>query len=234
MGTQPVGGIRPPIHLLASESDLVASLALRAEHRQPVVAAMLLEEIERAELHDADTMPAGHVMLNSHVAFVDEKTQQMREVRLVMPAEANIAEGRVSILTPMGAAIYSWIKTGTLHAEGSSITEGIGQGRVTANLEGAPIDDAFQIPDEEALPIIFDLLEHEGLCMGGSTGINIAGAIRMAKQIGPGHTIVTILCDYGTRYQSKLFNPEFLRSKNLPVPHWLVDKREAIKVPYES
>jgi len=99
-------GPRPPIHLLASESDLVAGLALRTEDRQPVVAAMLLEEIERAELHDAETMPAGHVMLNSHVAFVDEKTQQMREVRLVMPVEANIAEGRVSILTPMGAALY--------------------------------------------------------------------------------------------------------------------------------
>jgi cysteine synthase A len=141
---------------------------------------------------------------------------------------------QIAAADPMGAAIYSWIKTGQLHAEGSSITEGIGQGRVTANLEGAPIDDAFQIPDEEALPIIFDLLEHEGLCMGGSTGINIAGAIRMAKQMGPGHTIVTVLCDYGTRYQSKLFNPEFLRSKNLPVPHWLVDKREAIRVPYES
>jgi cysteine synthase A len=94
---------------------------------------------------------------------------------------------------------------------------------VTANLEGAPIDDAFQIPDEEALPIIFDLLEHEGLCMGGSTGINIAGAIRMAKKMGPGHTIVTVLCDYGTSFQSKLFKPVFLRSKNLPVPHWLVD-----------
>jgi cysteine synthase A len=141
---------------------------------------------------------------------------------------------RIAAADPMGAAIYSWIKTGELHAEGSSITEGIGQGRVTANLEGAPIDDAFQIPDEEALPVIFDLLEHEGLCMGGSTGINIAGAIRMAKQMGPGHTIVTVLCDYGTRYQSKLFNPEFLRSKNLPVPRWLVDKREAIRVPYES
>jgi cysteine synthase A len=138
----------------------------------------------------------------------------------------------IAAADPMGAAIYSWIKTGTLHAEGSSITEGIGQGRVTANLEGAPIDDAYQITDEEALPIIFDLLEHEGLCMGGSTGINIAGAIRMAKKMGPGHTIVTVLCDYGTRYQSKLFNPEFLKSKSLPVPHWLVDRRAALDVPY--
>ncbi|MGN6514961.1 MAG: cysteine synthase A [Rhizomicrobium sp.] len=139
---------------------------------------------------------------------------------------------RIAAADPMGAAIYSWIKTGELKSTGSSITEGIGQGRVTANLAGAPIDDAFQIPDEEALPVIFDLLEHEGLCMGGSTGVNIAGAIRMAKQMGPGHTVVTILADYGTRYQSKLFNPEFLRSKNLPVPEWLVSKRAAIEVPY--
>jgi len=138
---------------------------------------------------------------------------------------------RIAAADPMGAAIYSWIKTQTLDAHGSSITEGIGQNRVTANLEGAPIDDAYEISDAEALPLIFDLLEHEGLCMGGSTGINIAGAIRMAKQMGRGHTIVTVLCDYGTRYQSKLFNPEFLRSKDLPVPKWLVDKKPPIKVP---
>ena len=139
---------------------------------------------------------------------------------------------RTAAADPMGAAIYSWIKTGVLKSEGSSITEGIGQGRVTANLEGAPIDDAFQIPDEEALPIIFDLLEFEGLCMGGSTGINVAGAIRLARDLGPGHTIVTILADYGTRYQSKLFNPAFLRSKNLPSPRWLAEPSEPIKVPY--
>jgi len=140
---------------------------------------------------------------------------------------------RVAVADPMGAAIYSWIKTGRLETEGSSITEGIGQGRVTANLEGAPIDDAFQIPDEEALPIIFDLLQHEGLCLGGSSGINVAGAIRLAKQMGPGHTIVTVLADYGTRYQSKLFNPEFLRSKNLPLPPWLANESPAIEVPFE-
>jgi cysteine synthase A len=139
---------------------------------------------------------------------------------------------RIAAADPLGASIYSWIKTGELKAEGTSITEGIGQGRVTANLEGAPFDDAYQIPDEEALPIIFDLLEHEGLCMGGSTGINVAGAIRLAKDLGRGHTIVTILADYGTRYQSKLFNPEFLRSKGLPVPGWLVEKRAAVHVPY--
>jgi cysteine synthase len=139
---------------------------------------------------------------------------------------------RIAAADPMGAAVYSWVKNGTLAFEGSSITEGIGQNRVTANLEGAPIDDAYQISDEEMLPIVFDLLEHEGLCMGGSTGINVAGAIRLAKDLGPGHTVVTILADYGTRYQSKLFNPEFLRSKKLPVPHWLVDKRPALDLPF--
>jgi cysteine synthase A len=139
---------------------------------------------------------------------------------------------RIAVSDPLGAAIYSWIKTGRLESHGNSITEGIGQGRVTANLEGAPIDDAYEIPDEEALPVVFDLLAHEGLCMGGSTGINVAGAIRMAKDMGPGHTIVTVLCDYGNRYQSKLFNPEFLRGKNLPVPPWLAGQPRPISVPY--
>lgn len=127
----------------------------------------------------------------------------------------------VALADPMGAALYSYYTTGELKASGSSITEGIGQGRITKNLEGAPVDVAFQIPDEEALPLVFDLLEHEGLCLGGSSGVNVAGAIRLARHLGPGHTIVTILCDYGTRYQSKLFDPAFLRSKNLPVPAWL-------------
>ncbi|HVR67788.1 MAG TPA: cysteine synthase A [Verrucomicrobiae bacterium] len=128
---------------------------------------------------------------------------------------------RIGLADPMGAALYSYFKTGELKAEGSSITEGIGQGRVTKNVEGTPVDFPYQITDEEWLPLIFDLLKHEGLCLGGSSGINIAGAIRLAKELGPGHTIVTILCDYGTRYQSKMFNPVFLRSKNLPVPDWL-------------
>jgi len=128
---------------------------------------------------------------------------------------------RIAAADPLGAAMYSYIKTGELKSEGSSITEGIGQGRITGNIEGAPFDDAYQIPDTEALPIIFDLLRHEGLCLGGSSGINVAGAIRMAKEMGPGHTIVTVLCDYGTRYMSKLFNPAFLREKGLPTPNWL-------------
>jgi cysteine synthase A len=127
----------------------------------------------------------------------------------------------VAAADPAGAAMYSWFKHGELKSQGSSITEGIGQGRVTKNLEGAPVDDAYCIPDREALPIIFDLLKHEGLCVGGSSGINVAGAIRLARHLGPGHTVVTILADSGTRYQSKLFNPAFLKQKGLPCPDWL-------------
>ena len=138
---------------------------------------------------------------------------------------------RIALPDPMGAALYSYYTTGKLKSEGSSITEGIGQGRITKNLEDAPIDIAYQIPDEEAVPYIFDLLEHEGLCLGGSSGVNIAGAVRLAKELGPGHTIITILADYGTRYQSKLFNPEFLREKKLPVPSWL-ERPSRIAVPY--
>ncbi|MGA0562382.1 cysteine synthase A [Ancylobacter sp. VNQ12] len=128
---------------------------------------------------------------------------------------------RIGLADPFGAALYSYYTTGELKSEGSSITEGIGQGRITANLVDAPIDVAYQIPDAEAVQIVFDLLEFEGLCLGGSSGINVAGAIRLARELGPGHTVVTVLCDYGTRYQSKLFNPEFLREKGLPVPGWL-------------
>ena len=128
---------------------------------------------------------------------------------------------KVALADPEGAALHSFYTTGELKSEGSSIPEGIGQGRITANLEGLTPDMSFRIPDAEALPVVFDLLADEGLCLGGSSGINVAGAVRMAQEMGPGHTIVTILCDYGTRYQSKLFNPDFLKSKGLPVPHWL-------------
>ena len=127
----------------------------------------------------------------------------------------------ISLADPLGAALHSFYTTGELLSSGGSITEGIGQGRITANLEDAPVDQSFQIPDEEALPICFDLLKEEGLCLGGSSGINVAGAIRLAQELGPGKTIVTILCDSGIRYQSKLFNPQFLRKKGLPVPEWL-------------
>lgn len=128
---------------------------------------------------------------------------------------------KIGLADPMGAALFSYFSNGELKGEGGSITEGIGQGRITGNLEGMEVDMPFQIPDEEALPYVFDVLKSEGLCLGGSSAINIAGAVRMAKEIGPGHTIVTILADYGTRYQSKLFNPAFLKEKGLPFPDWL-------------
>src|SRR5438067_5839425 len=138
----------------------------------------------------------------------------------------------IGVADPKGAAMYNLFAHGQAKAsEGGSITEGIGLGRVTSIIEGIKVDKAYLIPDEEAVPIIFDLLRQEGLCMGGSTGINVAGAIRLARALGPGHTIVTILADYGSRYQSKLFNPEFLRSKGLPVPEWL-ERRGDVKVPY--
>ena len=127
----------------------------------------------------------------------------------------------IALADPPGAALFSYYTTGELRSEGSSITEGIGQGRITANLQGFTPDASFQIPDDEAILQVFDLLEHEGLCLGPSSGVNVAGAVRLARQLGPGHMIVTVLCDYGTRYQSKLFNPGFLRSKGLPVPSWL-------------
>ncbi|MEA3534891.1 cysteine synthase A [Rhizobium sp. CC-YZS058] len=153
---------------------------------------------------------------------------------------AGVAEGlrrvkpdvKIGLADPEGAALYSYYTTGEFASPGSSITEGIGQGRITANLEGFTPDYAYRIADSEAIPLVFDLIEQEGLCLGGSSGVNIAGAIRLAKDLGPGHTIVTILCDYGNRYQSKLFNPDFLRSKSLPVPSWLT-RASTITVPYE-
>jgi cysteine synthase A len=139
----------------------------------------------------------------------------------------------IGLADPRGAAMYDLFSRGEAKAsDGGSITEGIGLGRVTDIIADIRVDRPYIIPDEEAVPLIFDILEHEGLCLGGSSGINVAGAIRLAKDMGPGHTIVTVLCDYGNRYQSKLFNPEFLRSKNLPVPEWLVRKPAGIKIPF--
>jgi cysteine synthase len=134
---------------------------------------------------------------------------------------------KIALADPPGAALYSFYTEGVLKSEGSSITEGIGQGRITANLEGAPVDLAYLIPDAEAVEIVFDLAENEGLLLGGSSGVNIAGAIRLARELGPGHTVVTILCDSGARYASKLYNPDFMRSKGLPVPAWIERKATA-------
>ncbi|GGD99799.1 cysteine synthase A [Gemmobacter megaterium] len=141
---------------------------------------------------------------------------------------------KIGLADPEGAALHSFYTDGVLKAEGGSITEGIGQGRITANLKGFTPDMSFRIPDAEALPVVFDLLAQEGLCLGGSSGINVAGAIRMARAMGPGHTIVTVLCDYGTRYQSKLFNPEFLKAKGLPVPAWLDQPGRALPEVYQG
>jgi cysteine synthase A len=150
-------------------------------------------------------------------------------------AEALQPKGvKIGLADPEGAALYSFYTTGILESPGSSITEGIGQGRITANLEGLRPDFSYRIPDAEALPIVFDLLETEGLCLGGSSGINIAGAMRMARDMGPGNTIVTILCDYGQRYQSKLYNPEFLKEKGLPVPGWLDAAPRTIPAVFEE
>lgn len=140
---------------------------------------------------------------------------------VAMGLRAHNPDVKIGLADPMGAALYNYYKNGELKAEGSSITEGIGQGRITANLEDLVIDHPYQIPDAEAVQIAFDLLKEEGLCVGGSSGINVAGAIRLAKDLGPNKTIVTILCDSGTRYQSKLYNPEFLKEKGLPTPDWL-------------
>ena len=140
---------------------------------------------------------------------------------VAMALKARKPEVKIGLADPSGASLFSHFARGVLQAEGSSITEGIGQGRITANLEGLAVDFPYHIPDSEMLPVIFQLLQEEGLCLGGSSGINVAGAIRMARDMGPGHVIVTVLCDYGNRYQTKLFNPEFLRGEGLPVPEWL-------------
>ena len=147
--------------------------------------------------------------------------------------KAKSAMVKIALADPLGAALYNYYTSGELNSEGSSITEGIGQGRITANLDGFTPDFSYQIRDEEALPIVFGLIQEEGICVGGSTGINITGAIRLARQLGPGYTIVTVLADLGTRYKSKLFNPEFLRSKNLPVPDWM-ENEPNISVPFEQ
>lgn len=141
---------------------------------------------------------------------------------------------KIGLADPDGAGLYSYYTTGQIAMHGGSIAEGIGQVRITKNLEGFKPDFCYNVPDTEALPIVFDLLEHEGLCMGASTGVNVAGAIRLARDLGPGHTIVTILCDFGTRYQSKLFNPDFLKEKNLPVPDWLVRPPASIPDVFED
>jgi cysteine synthase A len=195
---------------------------LSREHPQGAIWANQFDNIANREGH---RMTTGPEIWDDLGAAIDGFTCSVGTggtlAGVALALKARKPEVKIAITDPLGSALYSYYATGELKSSGSSITEGIGQGRVTNNLEGAPIDLAFQVSDEEALPILFDLAEEEGLLLGGSSGINVAGAIRLARELGPGHTVVTVLCDSGSRYASKLFNPEFLRSKDLPVPGWL-------------
>ena len=209
---------------------LSSRLAERLANELPA-GAIWANQFDNVANRDGHRATTGHEIWEQTSGAIDGFTCAVGTGGTLAGIAAALKEKRpdikIALTDPDGSALYDWVARGELHSEGSSITEGIGQGRITANLEGAQIDLAFRVSDEEALPIVFDLAEHEGLLLGGSSGINVAGAIRLARELGPGHTIVTILCDSGTRYQSKLFNPVFLRDKNLPVPRWL-EHRAAI------
>ncbi|WP_312403220.1 cysteine synthase A [Rhizobium sp.] len=239
------------LRLLGAELVEVPAVPYRNPNNYVKVSGRLAEQLARTE-------PAGAIWANqfdnvaNRQAHIETTAPEIWEqtggkvdgficsvgsggtlVGTAMGLKAKNANIKIGIADPEGAALYEYYAHGELKSEGNSITEGIGQGRITANLEGFTPDFSYRIPDAEALPYIFDLVETEGLCLGGSSGINIAGAIRLAKDLGPGHTIVTVLCDYGNRYQSKLFNPDFLKSKGLPLPKWLPQKRQ-ITVPFET
>jgi len=239
------------LRLLGAELVEVPAVPYRNPNNYVKVSGRLAEQLARTE-------PAGAIWANqfdnvaNRQAHIETTAPEIWEqtggkvdgficsvgsggtlVGTAMGLKARNADIKIGIADPEGAALYEYYAHGELKSEGNSITEGIGQGRITANLEGFTPDFSYRIPDAEALPYIFDLVETEGLCLGGSSGINIAGAIRLAKDLGPGHTIVTVLCDYGNRYQSKLFNPDFLKSKGLPLPKWLTQKRQ-ISVPFET
>ena len=191
-------------------------------HKNGVIWANQFDNIANREAHIKGTGPEIWDQLNGQIdGFTCAVGTGGTLAGIGIALKERNKKVKIMLADPMGSALYEFYENGILKSTGSSITEGIGQGRETNNLKNAPIDGAYQITDEEALPIIFDILKYEGLCLGSSSGINIAGAIRMANEMGPGHTIVTILCDYGTRYQSKLFNPSFLKEKGLPYPDWL-------------
>ena len=201
--------------------------ALARTEPNGAVWANQFDNVANREAHIATTAPEIWSETDGKVdGFVSAVGSGGTLAGVSMGLKARRREIQIALADVPGAALHAYYTTGELKSEGSSITEGIGQGRITKNLEGAAVDRAYLIPDAEAVAIVFQLLEEEGLCLGSSSGVNVAGAIRLAKEMGPGHTIVTILCDCGTRYQSKLFNPEFLRSKNLPVPKWLATKRK--------
>jgi cysteine synthase len=198
---------------------------LGKEHKEGAIWANQFDNIANRKGHFETTGPEIWAQTEGKVdGFVCSVGTGGTLAGVGMALKAKNPNVKIAIADPLGAALYAYYTRGELKSFGSSITEGIGQGRITANLENAPIDLAYQIPDEEALPVLFALAEDEGLLLGGSSGINVAGAIRLAKDLGPGRLIVTILADSGARYQSKLFNPDFLRDKNLPVPAWMERK----------
>jgi len=206
---------------------------LAASERHGAIWANQFDNTANRQAHIAGTAPEIIAQTDGRVdGFICAVGTGGTLAGTAMGLKAAKPDVKIGLADPYGAALFSYYTTGELKAEGSSITEGIGQGRITGNLEGLDVDFAYRIPDAEAVAIVFDLIEHEGLCLGGSSGINVAGAIRMARDMGPGHTIVTVLCDYGTRYASKLFDPAFLRSKDLPVPAWL-ERKPRLDVPYE-
>jgi len=239
------------LRLLGAELVEVPAVPYRNPNNYVKVSGRLAEQLARTELAGAiwanqfDNVANRQAHIETTAPEIWEQTGGKVDgficsvgsggtlVGTAMGLKAKNANIKIGIADPEGAALYEYYAHGELKSEGNSITEGIGQGRITANLEGFTPDFSYRIPDAEALPYIFDLVETEGLCLGGSSGINIAGAIRLAKDLGPGHTIVTVLCDYGNRYQSKLFNPDFLKSKGLPLPKWLTQKRQ-ISVPFET
>ena len=203
---------------------------LSASHREGAIWANQFDNVDNRRAHIETTGPELMAQTQGRLdGFVCAVGTGGTLAGIGMALKAANPAIKIGIADPHGSALYHFYAHGTLKAEGSSITEGIGQGRITANLVNAPIDHAFQISDEEALAIVFDLAEHEGLLLGGSSGVNVAGAMRLAKLLGPGHTIATILCDSGNRYASKLFNPAFLRSKSLPVPNWM-EARSSIDI----
>lgn len=227
------------LRLMGAELKLVPAAPYSSDNNFQKVAGRLAEELAQTEDHGAIWANQFDNTANrdAHIKTTAEEIWRQTDGKVdgftcavgtggTLAGVAMALKGKSKGVTiacsdPYGAAMYSWFTEGKLESSGSSITEGIGQSRITANIEGAPVDMAFRIPDEEAVPMTFDLLRHEGLCLGASSGLNVAGAIRLAKELGPGKTIVTILCDSGLRYQSRLFNPAFLRRKGLPVPDWL-------------
>ena len=224
----PAAPYKNPNNYVRYSERLAKALAVREEHG--VLWANQFDNTANRRAHIETTAPEIYAQTEGKIdAFICAVGTGGTLAGISMGLKARNTDITIALADPMGAALYSYYTTGELKSSGSSITEGIGQGRITANLEGAQIDTAFQIRDEEALPVLFDLAAREGLCLGGSSGVNIAGAMALAREMGPGHTIVTILADYGNRYQSKLYNPQFLKSKNLPVPPWL--EREPMNIP---